>query len=142
MSVITQNARPGGVAHQRRSHRIVLSVPIIVSGTRAIGSPFNERTKTLVVSAHGGLILLREPVIVGQVLNITHVSTGEELVCTVKDINAGQEELPEIGIGFAQPNAHFWRVTFPPDDWSPRSPEAKRFTKQSAPVAKPPEVKK
>jgi hypothetical protein len=142
LSVITQNARPGGVAHQRRSHRIILSVPIIVSGKHANGSPFHERTTTLVVSAHGGLILLREPVLVGQQLSITHVGTGEELVCTVKDINPGQEQIPEIGIGFAQPNAHFWRVTFPPEDWSPRSPEAKRFTKHSAPAAKPPEVKK
>jgi hypothetical protein len=142
LSVITQNAHPGGVAYKRRSHRIVLSVPIIVSGKRANDSPFHERTTTLVVNAHGGLILLREPVIVGQDLSVTHVATGEELVCTVKDINPGQEQMPEIGIGFAQPNAHFWRVSFPPENWSPRSPEAKRFTKQSAPVTKPPQVKK
>ena len=142
MSVTTQNARPGGVAHQRRSHRIILSVPIIVSGERASGSTFHERTTTLVVNAHGGLILLREPVLAGQELSITHVGTGEELACTVKDINPGQEEIPEIGIGFAESNARFWRVSFPPEDWSPRSPEAKRFTKHSAPVTKPPQVKK
>ncbi|HXR32540.1 MAG TPA: hypothetical protein VN830_02440 [Verrucomicrobiae bacterium] len=142
MSLITQNSRLGGVANQRRSYRIVLSVPITVSGERASGSPFHERTTTLVVNAHGGLILLREPVLVGQDLTITHLGTGEEVVCTVKDINPGQEEIPEVGIGFAQPNARFWRVTFPPEDWSPRSPEAKRFTKHSAPVTKPPEVKK
>ena len=142
MSVVTQNARPAGATHQRRSQRIILSVPIIVSGERASGSPFKERTTTLVVNAHGGLILLREPVIVGQVLTITHEGTGEELVCTVQDINPGQEEMPEIGIGFAKTNAHFWRVSFPPDDWTPRHPEAKRFTKHSAPVTKPPEGKK
>ena len=142
MSVITQNARPGGVAHQRRSHRIILSVTIIVSGERASGSRFRERTTTLVVNAHGGLIHLREPVLVGQNLSITHVGTGEELACTVKDISPGQDEIPEIGIGFAQPSAHFWRVSFPPEDWSPRSPEAKRLTKQTAPAMKPPQVKK
>jgi hypothetical protein len=142
LSVVTQNARPGGVAHQRRSHRIILSVPIIVSGTRASGSSFRERTTTLVVNAHGGLILLREPVLVGQDLSITHVGTGEELVCIVKDINPGQEKIPEIGIGFAHPNARFWRVSFPPEDWTPHSPEAKGYVKQSAPVKKPPEVKK
>lgn len=142
MSVTTQNPRPAGVANQRRSHRIVLSVTIIVSGKRANGSPFKERTKTLVVNAHGGLILLREPVLVGQVLTITHVGTGEDLACTVMDINSGQEEIPEIGIGFAQPNAHFWRVSFPPEDWSPRHPDAKHFTKKSVPEMKRPEVKK
>jgi hypothetical protein len=142
LSVVTHNARPGSTANLRRSYRIVLSVPIIVSGERASGSQFHERTTTLVVNAHGGLILLREPVLLGQELSITHVGTGEELVCTVKDINPGQEDIPEIGIGFAQPNARFWRVSFPPEDWSPRSPEAKGFTKQSAPVTKRPEVKK
>ncbi|MGA2300861.1 MAG: hypothetical protein ABSG77_09235 [Candidatus Acidiferrum sp.] len=142
MSVITQNARPGGVAHQRRSQRIVLSVSIIVSGERANGSAFNERATTLVVNAHGALILLREPVIVGQVLSVNHVGTGEDLVCTVKDINPGEEQIPEIGIEFARPNARFWRVSFPPEDWTPRSPEAKRYAKHSAPAAKPLEVKK
>jgi hypothetical protein len=142
LSVVTQNARPAGATHQRRSQRIVLSIPIIVSGQRASGSPFKERTTTLVVNAHGGLILLREPVIVGQVLTITHEGTGEELVCTVQDINPGEDKIPEIGIGFAHPNARFWRVSFPPEDWSPRHPEAKGFTKHSSQVTKPPEVKK
>lgn len=143
MSVLVDNAHPGSkVVHRRRSQRIVLSVPIIVSGERASGSQFSERTTTLVVNAHGGLILLREPVLVGQVLSLTHLGTGEKLVCTVKDINAGEEQRPEIGIEFAQSNAHFWRVSFPPEDWSSRSPEAKRFTKHSAPVTKPPQVKK
>jgi hypothetical protein len=142
LSVTTQNPRPASSVNQRRSHRIVLSVPVIVSGERASGSPFHERTKTLVVNAHGGLIHLREPVIVGQVLTITHVGTGEDLTCSVKDINPGEGAIPEVGIGFTQPNARFWRVSFPPEDWSPRSPEAKRFTKQSAPVTKRPEGKK
>ena len=142
MSVITDNAHPGRVAHQRRSQRIVLSVPILVSGERANGATFNERTTTLVVNAHGGLILLQEPVLVGQVLSLTHLGTGEKLACTVKDINPGHEQKPEIGIEFAHANAPFWRVSFPPENWSTRSPEAKRFTKHGAPQTKPPEVKK
>jgi len=143
LSVLVDNAHSGSkVVHRRRSQRIVLSVPVIVSGDRASGSQFSERTTTLVVNAHGGLILLREPVLAGQILNLTHLGTGEKLVCTVKDINAGEEQRLEIGIEFAHPNAHFWRVSFPPVDWTSRSPEAKHFAKQSAPAAKPPEVKK
>jgi hypothetical protein len=37
-------------------------VGIIVQGQKADGTAFSERTKTEVVSAHGALILLREPV--------------------------------------------------------------------------------
>ncbi len=143
MSVLVHNARPGCMAHQRRSQRILLSVRVIVSGKHANGSPFSERTTTQVVNAHGALILLHEPVVVGQILNIKHVATGEELVCTVMDINPGQLEIPEIGIEFVNPNARFWRVSFPPEDWTPRSPYAKRLGDRATPEAtKPAHVKK
>jgi hypothetical protein len=134
LSVVTHNAHPGGMAQQRRSQRVLLSVPVTVSGRRENGSSFNERTRTLVVNVHGALLLLRELVAVGQAINITNVATGETLACTVKDINPGQHEVPEIGIEFSQPNARFWRVSFPPPEWNSRSPEAKRFDK---PVALP-----
>ncbi|MFI5097847.1 MAG: hypothetical protein ACHQT6_07725 [Candidatus Acidiferrales bacterium] len=143
MSVLVNNEPPGSkVVHRRRSQRIVLSVPLIVSGDRASGAQFSERTTTLMVNAHGGLILLREPVLVGQVLSLTHLKTGEKLACTVKDISPGEGQTREIGVGFAHPNARFWRVSFPPVDWTSRSPEAKHFAKQSAPAAPPPAVKK
>jgi len=31
----------------------------------------------------------------------------------------------EIGLEFSEPRPAFWRVTFPPEDWSPRHPEAR-----------------
>lgn len=143
LSVLAHNARPASMAHQRRSQRILLCVRVIVSGKHANGSPFSEHTTTQVVNAHGALILLHEPVVVGQLLNIKHVATGEELVCTVMDLTPGQLEIPEIGIEFVHPNARFWRVSFPPEDWTPRSPYAKRFAYRGTPLAaKPPEVKK
>lgn len=136
--MVTSNARPGSMALQRRSQRIILSVRVVVSGKRANGVAFSERTTTQVVNTHGALILLHEPVVVGQLLSVTHVGTGEELVCTVVDINPGQLEAPEIGVEFVHPNARFWRVSFPPEDWSPRSPYAKRLGDRSIPVATPP----
>jgi hypothetical protein len=142
LSEVTSNARPGSMGNQRRSQRIILSVPVVISGKHANGVPFSEDTTTMVVNAHGALILLREPVIVGEVLRVTHVGTGEQLDCTVKDIDPGQDGKPEIGIEFAHPNPRFWRVSFPPVGWTPHSPEAKRFVKQSAPVANRPVVKK
>jgi uncharacterized membrane protein AbrB (regulator of aidB expression) len=35
-------------------------------------------------------------------VTVTNVATGETLACTVKDINLGQHEAPEIGIEFSQ----------------------------------------
>jgi hypothetical protein len=135
----TPNIRPTQLANQRRSQRILLAVALRVSGKRANGTPFIEHTKTLIVNAHGALLQLQEPVSDGQTLSIRNVVTGEETLCTVVDLSPGANGLAEIGVEFAQPNARFWRVSFPPTDWSARNPEAKRFSSSpiSVPTAKP-----
>lgn len=135
----TPNTRPTLTANQRRSQRILLSVPLRVSGKRVNGTPFVEHTKTLIVSAHGALLQLQEPVLQGQPLTLRNVVTGEETTCKVVDLNPGASGLAEIGVEFAQPTPRFWRVSFPPADWSARSPEAKRFA--SSPIASPPAAK-
>jgi hypothetical protein len=132
----TPNIRPTQMANQRRSQRILLSVPLRVSGKRLNGTPFVEHTKTLIVNAHGTLMQLQEPVLDGQSLNIRNVVTGEEALCTVVDLSPGANGPAEIAVEFAQPNPRFWRVSFPPTDWSARSPEAKRFA--ASPISAPP----
>lgn len=127
--VSTSNSRPRPSPQQRRSQRVLLSISILVSGERANGAPFAERTKTQVVNAHGALIQLRELVRAGQKLRMKNLTTNEEMTCTVMDISSGSSSIPEIGVAFSEPCARFWRVTFPPEDWNPRSPEAKRLTR-------------
>jgi hypothetical protein len=70
--VSTPNIRPNPCISQRRSQRILLSVPIIISGTRSNHAPFSERTSTLIVKAHGALIQLRERVLVGEKVRMKH----------------------------------------------------------------------
>jgi hypothetical protein len=123
----TPNIRPMQAANQRRSQRILLSVPLRVSGKRANGTPFVEHTQTLIVNAHGALLQLQEPVRDGQLLGIRNVTTGEEMPCTVVDLSPGANGVAEIGVEFAEPSPRFWRVSFPPADWSARCLEAKRF---------------
>jgi hypothetical protein len=127
-------SRSQAYAQQRRSQRILLSIPVVVAGEHANGSPFTERTKTQIVNAHGALIHLHVPVLTGQVLRIKNIATNEEVACTVVDINPGSADIPEIGVAFAYPNPCFWRVSFPPEDWSPKSPEAKRVSYSADPV--------
>lgn len=114
-------------ANHRRSQRILLTVPIVISGTLSNSAPFSERASTLIVNAHGALIQLRERVLVGQQLRMRNSTTNEEIVCTVVDINPGNASMSEVGVEFSVPCPHFWRVSFPPTDWTPRSPEAKRL---------------
>jgi hypothetical protein len=110
---------------------------IIVRGKKADGATFSERTKTEVVSAHGALILLREPVCAGQELTLRNIPTSEEIVCAVVECNPGRAGVAEVGLQFVHPSPRFWCVAFPPSDWSSRSPEAKRFNTHSANLPKP-----
>jgi hypothetical protein len=120
---------------QRRSQRIVLSIPLLVTGKNTAESPFSERTVTLVVNAHGGLILLRENVRLGQMLKLKNMVTDEEITCTVVDVNAVPMTTAEVGVEFVPPCPRFWRVTFPPRNWDPKGPEAKRYSSAPAPAA-------
>src|SRR5258708_12120901 len=121
----TPNIRPTQVANQRRSQRILLSVPLRVSGKRVNGTVFVEHTKTLIVNAHGALLQLQEPVREGQKLSVRHVTTGEEIPCTVVDLSPGANGVAEIGVQFAQANPHFCRGPFSPVAWSAPNPGAK-----------------
>jgi len=124
--------------NQRRSQRILLAIPVIVSGKRGGTTSFSERAKTIVVNAHGALIQLHENVVLQQRLRVRNVATNEETTCTVTDINPGNYDVPEVGVEFLEPSPRFWRVSFPPADWNPHSPEVKRHagdTKTKQPMA-------
>jgi hypothetical protein len=141
----TPDIRPTQVANQRRSQRVLLAVPLRVSGKRTNGEPFVEHAKTLIVNAHGALLQLQEPVREGQTLSVRNITTGEEMPCKVVDLSSGANGVSEIGVEFEQPSPRFWRVSFPPADWSTRNPEAKRFAPSPSapsPPAKGPIVKK
>lgn len=112
---------------QRRSQRVLLSIPILVSGYSAKNYEFTEDTVTAVVSAHGALILLAHIVQVSQLLTIRNLKSTEELQCKVIEVGAKRGTKLEVGLEFIEASPRFWRVAFPPDDWSPRSPEAKQY---------------
>jgi hypothetical protein len=106
-----------------------------VSGEHPNGAKFAEQASTLIVNAYGGLIALKETVLPGQRLSVKSESTGEEILCTIVSVESGSNEAFEVGIEFVRPDPKFWRITLPPADWSPRSPEAKRFGKDPKPAA-------
>jgi hypothetical protein len=120
-------SRPNKAANRRRSQRILLSITITVEGQTSAGQAFSEITKTSVVNAHGAAILLRHAVTLGALLKITNMKTGETSMATVVDLPTGAESGAEVGVELQKPSPRFWRVAFPPEDWSPRSPEAKRL---------------
>ena len=113
------------VGVRRRSQRVLMQVSVEVSGTDAQGRPFSEEAATLAISAHGALILLHARVISGSLLKLQHNHTREQQECHVVFLGPVRGEKAEIGLEFSAPRPQFWRVTFPPEDWTPKSPEAR-----------------
>jgi hypothetical protein len=110
----------------------MLSVGIVITGDRPNGHRFSEETCTSVVNAHGALILLDEQVTRGQLVTIRNVKSGEELQGEVVEIGEPHAGKSEVAVEFLEPSPRFWRIAFPPDDWSARSPGAKGFITQPA----------
>ena len=110
---VAWKADPG----RRRSMRVLLSVPIQVSGKSTDGKPFNEETRTLVVNAHGALISLAAHVVAGQTINVSNKATQKSLDCRVVYLGNPQAGKTQMGIEFVAPSPAFWQIDFPPDDW-------------------------
>jgi hypothetical protein len=106
---------------RRTTQRMSLQVPVRVSGQSTVGSQFDEETHTLVIGANGALVLLSTPVEKGQRLKLLNISTADAAECVVASHGERQGTWLEVGVGFVLPNPKFWRVTFPPVDWT--SPE-------------------
>ncbi len=117
------------IGARRRSQRVLMQVSIRVRGKDAQGKDFEETTETLAINAHGALILLNARVISGAVVHMKHNKTGEEQECRVAFLGPVRSGRAEVGIEFSTPSPNFWRVAFPPEDWSPKSPEARTASK-------------
>ncbi|MGB0036235.1 MAG: hypothetical protein WBP79_12240 [Candidatus Acidiferrales bacterium] len=97
--------------------RVLLSVPIQVSGQTTDNQEFAEETRTLVVNAHGALISLAAPVAAGQTFTVANRATKQTLECRVVYLGTAQAGKTQMGIEFVKPSASFWQIDFPPDDW-------------------------
>ena len=112
--------------NRRRSQRVLMKIPVCVS-VQAGAAPLQEEdTFTLAVSAHGALIAVSAPMYRGQRLTLANPQTKDSLECVVAHIDRFPEEQVKVGVEFLLPNPTFWHVAFPPKDWSPRHPHAKR----------------
>jgi len=121
MSTLTSNTGP--TSDRRRSQRVYLRIPIAVIAPGADKKMAREQTHTVVVNAHGALIRLDLKVRVGQTIILQNPETSEEQTCRVVHVNTGADGKLEVAIEFLKAAPKFWRVAFPPQDWTPRSPE-------------------
>jgi len=121
---------PAHTGARRRSQRVLMQVGVRVRGKDAQSKDFEEFTETLAINAHGELVLLNARLTSGGVVHMKHNKTEEEQECHVAFLGPVSGGKAEIGLEFTSPRPTFWRVAFPPEDWTPKSPEARSIPGQ------------
>jgi hypothetical protein len=119
-------------APRRRSQRVLMQVAVRISGQDTQGKAIEEETETLAINAHGALVMLQSRLTSGSKVLLQHKRTQEEQECHVVFLGPVRSGKAEIGLEFSDPRPTFWRVAFPPEDWTPKHPEARTVSQHRA----------
>jgi diguanylate cyclase (GGDEF)-like protein len=121
----------------RRSERVPFEMPVQVYVSQENEQPALEETKTLSVNAHGALLALSTPVVMGQTLRLVNPRTQQEMECRVCRFGElHQGDTKEVGIEFATVAPTFWDVPSVPADWDPAwVPQQEGGCRQLSPFA-------
>ena len=126
---MTQTPTTSGNSNvRRRSQRVLMQVAVRVRGKDSQGHAFEEETETLAINAHGALILVNARVTSGSKIMMQHKHTQEEQECHVAFLGPVRGGRAEVGLEFSEPRPAFWRVAFPPEDWTSKHPDARPIT--------------
>jgi hypothetical protein len=97
----------------RRSQRLKLQVPVLVTRHVPKQKPEREDAVTLNVNLAGGLFELHMPVARGDLLTVQNKSTSEERESRVVYVGPTAPHGRKIGVEFTQPTKDFWQIHFP-----------------------------
>ena len=107
----------------RRSKRVNLAIPIILTGKDSSGNEFQESTRTSVVSKHGAKIATTQDLVLGGEVTIENRSLS--LAAKALVVSTSKRRFPgeavEIGVQLTKA-ANVWGIIFPPDDWDAAPP--------------------
>jgi hypothetical protein len=111
------NGQSADGIEMRRSRRVLLRLPVQVRWTPAGETAITEDTTTLVVNAHGALLALAMKVKPGVRIFVRNRAIVEDKECRVVRVEQKHDGKSEVGVEFLRPDAKFWGLEFPPDDW-------------------------
>jgi PilZ domain len=97
----------------RRSDRVPVELPIVVTGTDAMGEGFLEQAVTVVVGRHGAKIILRRMLVPDQEINIRCLKTAIESDARVVGQIGSQDERHFYGVELLDADTNPWGIDFP-----------------------------
>src|SRR5258708_5882126 len=98
----------------RRSGRAFHKMRLQARGRAHDGRKFRETCETVVVNAHGALILLKHEMDNGEMLVLTHPETMEEQECRVVFLGEPADR-QRVGVEFLTPAPRFWGLDLEDD---------------------------
>jgi hypothetical protein len=110
----------------RRSSRVFHKMSVQAQGRAHSGKKFKEFCQTVVVSAHGGLLMLKHEVDNGEMIVLVNPETQEEQECRIVYLGEPSDKGQRIGVEFLTPAPHFWGLEF--------AEQSTNTTSESAPV--------
>lgn len=117
----------------RRTERVLLSLPVLVTGQDVSGNSFSEETRTTTISGYGAGVVSNRRLKPGQEIVISRPAESRHANCHVVWEGKGEKGSYVYGVAFTEPTADLWGVckllaeaTAPPPQEAPRAP-AKRL---------------
>ncbi len=96
----------------RRSQRVFHKMRLEALGRSQDGRKFREICDTLVVNAHGALLMLRHEVDSSEMIVLVNPLTQEEQECRIVFLGGCGERGQRVGVEFLTPAPHFWGIDF------------------------------
>lgn len=97
----------------RRSSRVLVSLPLAVSGQKKDGSHISGAAETILVNRHGARIRSAIPLENKMEVRVAMLAPYKWRVGQVVWADSGEKE---YGIELSRPE-NFWGIYFPPEDW-------------------------
>ncbi|HXW16513.1 MAG TPA: PilZ domain-containing protein [Terriglobia bacterium] len=98
----------------RRSDRVLIRIPLEVTGKDVAGNSFTERAHTMVINRNGASFVLRDSLVPEEQITVKNLQSGQS--CRFR-ARAGAKDLPgglrEWGIECLDPAPNFWGISFP-----------------------------
>jgi len=99
---------------RRRGGRVFYKMRVQAKGRAHDGRKFSETCETVVVSSHGGLLMMKHEVNDGEMLVLIHPESLEEQECRIVYLGEPGEKGQRVGVEFLTPAPHFWGLECEP----------------------------
>jgi hypothetical protein len=96
----------------RRSGRIALEIPILLSGVDVMKNAFSEHTKTVMLSRHGAGVVSQYRFAPETRLTVRLEDTLEEAEVQVVGLLGSEAGKYTYGMAFVAPDINFWGIEF------------------------------